>query len=170
MPWLMPAAGPDRDWFAATIDRLAEDHDAPRFQPHVTVAVTFDAAEDAAAQTVALLAAEVPPVDLTFDAIGHEAAYFRALYLRAMPARQLLVLQQAAQRAWALDPLVHVPHLSLLYSDLAEEHKRPIIDSLDISLPLTVRFDAVELWARDSQGVPGWYRTVRMPLSGVPAP
>jgi 2'-5' RNA ligase len=170
MPWLVPAAGRDRDWFAATIDRLAAEHGAPRFQPHVTVAVTFDAVEDAAAQALALLVAEVPPVDLTFDAIGHEATYFRALYLRAMPARQLLALQQAAQRTWALAPFVHVPHLSLLYSDLAEEHKRPIIDSLDISLPLTIRFDAVELWARDPRGVRSWYRTGRIPLSGVPAP
>jgi hypothetical protein len=86
----------------------------------------------------------VPPIDQTFDTIGNEATYFRALYLRAMPDRQLLALQQAGQRAWTLDPLLHTLHLSLLYSDIAEEKRRSIIESLDISLPLTVRFDAVK--------------------------
>jgi hypothetical protein len=41
MPWLTPAPGPARDQLAATIGRLAAEHDAPRFQPHVTVLVTY---------------------------------------------------------------------------------------------------------------------------------
>lgn len=43
MAWLTPAAGPARDRLTALIGRLAAEHDAPRFQPHVTVLVTFDA-------------------------------------------------------------------------------------------------------------------------------
>ena len=40
MTWLTPAAGPAHDELTATIDRLAAELDAPRFQPHVTVLVT----------------------------------------------------------------------------------------------------------------------------------
>lgn len=165
MTWLVPAAGRGRDRLAATIDRLAAEHDGPQFQPHVTVAATFEGAKNAATQTLKFMVADLPPVDLTFVGIGHEQAYFRALYLQAAPSAQLSALQEAAQRGWAVGRLPHVPHLSLLYADITEERKGPIIDSLDITVPLIVRFDAVELWARDPRGVRSWYRSVRVPLA-----
>jgi 2'-5' RNA ligase len=168
MTWLVPASGPERDRLAATIDKLAVEHGGPRFQPHVTVVATFDSAKDVAAQTLSSLVAGVPPVELTLVTIGHEQTYFRSLYLSAAPSAQLQELQRAGERAWGLAPLPHVPHLSLLYSDMTEERKRPIIGGLDIALPLTVRFDAVELWVRERQGVRSWYRAVQVPLPGPP--
>ena len=168
MTWLTPASGPTRDQLAATIDRLAAEHNAPRFQPHVTALVTFDTAENEATQTLASLVADVPPFDLTFTAIGHEQTYFRSLYLRAAPSAQLQALQEAGQRAFALDRLPPAPHLSLLYSDITGERKRPIIHTLSVTLPLTVCFDAVELWGRHPQGVPSWYRAARVPLPDRP--
>jgi 2'-5' RNA ligase superfamily len=170
MTWLMPASGMTRDQFAATINRLAADHDAPRFQPHVTVLVTLDAACDAAARKLASLIALMPPVELTFTAIGHEQTYFRSLYLHAAPSMQLQALQEAGRQAFALDRLPPAPHLSLLYSDMAEDRKRPIIADLGLSLPLTCCFDAIELWGRDPRGVRGWYRAARVPLSGASRP
>jgi len=169
MTWLTPAAGPTRDELTAAIDRLAAELDAPRFQPHVTVLVTLDTAKDAAARTLTSLVAEVPPLKLTFTTIGHDETYFRSLYLHAAPSAQFQALQKAGQRAFALDRLPPAPHhLSLLYSDLTEGHKRPIIDNLSVSLPLTVCFDAVELWGRGSRGVRSWYRAARIPLPGAP--
>jgi 2'-5' RNA ligase len=168
MTWLVPTAGPTRDQLVATIDRLAAEHDAPRFQPHVTVLVTFDAAEDEAARTLTSLVADVSPVELTFTAIGHEQTYFRSLYLRTEPSAQLQALQEAGQRAFALRRLPPAPHLSLLYSDLSEEHKRPIIHTLGVTLPLTVGFDAIELWGRDYREVRNWYHIARVPLPGMP--
>jgi hypothetical protein len=41
-----------------------------------------------------------------------------------------------------------------------------IDDRIGIRLPLTVSFDAVELWARDPCGVRSWYRVARAHLSG----
>jgi len=166
MTWLVPAVGPVRDRLLATIDRLAAGHDAPRFQPHVTLVPTFDAAEDAAAQALKPLVTGMQPFDLTFAALGHEQTYFRSLYLLAEPSAPLMALRGAGQRAWALGPSPYVPHLSLLYSDLTEEQKRPIIDSIDIPVPLTVRFDAVELWARDHPEVRSWYRVARVSFRG----
>jgi hypothetical protein len=170
MTWLMPASGMTRDQLAGTIDRLATDHDAPRFQPHVTVLVTLDAACDTAARKLASLVARMPPVELTFTAIGHELTYFRSLYLHAAPSMQLQALQEAARQAFALDRLPPAPHLSLLYSDMTEVHKRSIIADLGLSLPLTCCFDAIELWGRDPQGVRSWYRAARVPLSEAPRP
>jgi 2'-5' RNA ligase len=92
MTWLVPTAGPVRDHLLATIDRLAAEHDAPRLQPHVTLAATFDSPEDAAAQTLKAVTAAMSPVDVTFTAIGHDQTYFRSLYLLPEPSAQLTAL------------------------------------------------------------------------------
>jgi hypothetical protein len=54
----------------------------------------------------------------------------------------------------------------LLYADIAEEHKRPIIDALGIHLPLTIRIETAELWADHPAGVPSWRRLARVPFPG----
>ncbi len=168
MAWLVPAAGPTRDHLAATINMLAAEHDAPRFEPHVTMAGLFHSGKQAAVQTLSSLAAGTRPFEVRFVAAGYEQAYFRALYLRAQPSARLTALHKAARAAWALEPRPYMPHLSLLYADIAKEHKRAIIDALDIQLPLTIRIDAAELWADHRAGVPGWHRVARVPFSGHP--
>jgi 2'-5' RNA ligase len=166
MAWLVPAAGPARDRLAATIGALAAAHGAPRFEPHVTMAGLFHSGEPAAARTLTSLAADVRPFAVRFAAIGYEQAYFRALYLRAEPSRQLTALHETARAAWALDARPYLPHLSLLYANLAEQRKPAIIDALGIQLPLTIRINAAELWADHEAGVPGWRRVARIPFSG----
>ena len=165
MAWLMPAAGPVRDHLAATIDRLAAEHNAPRFEPHVTMAGMFHSGEEAAAQTLTSLAASARPFEVRFAATGYEQTYFRALYLRAEPAAQLTALHEAARAAWALESRPYMPHLSLLYANIAEEHKRAIIDALGIQLPLTIRIETAELWADHPAGVPSWHRLARVSFS-----
>jgi 2'-5' RNA ligase len=165
MAWLMPAAGPVRDHLAATIDRLAAEHNAPRFEPHVTMAGLFHSSQQAAAQTLTSLAAGARPFEIRFAATGYESAYFRALYLRAEPSPQLTALHEAARAAWALEPRPYTPHLSLLYADIAEEQKRAIIDALGIQLPLTIRIETAELWANHPAGVRSWHRLARVPFS-----
>ena len=165
MAWLMPAAGPVRDHLAATIDRLAAEHDAPRFEPHVTMAGLFHSGQQAAVQTLTSLAAGVRPFEIRFAATGYEQAYFRALYLRAQPSPQLTALHEAARTAWALESHPYTPHLSLLYADIAEEQQRAIIDALGIQLPLTIRIETAELWANHPAGVRSWHRLARVPFS-----
>jgi 2'-5' RNA ligase len=164
MAWLVPAAGPARDRLAATIGALAAEHGAPRFDPHVTMAGRFHSDQEAAVQALASLVAGVHPFEVRFAAAGSEQACFRALYLRAEPSPQLTALHEAARTAWALDVRPYMPHLSLLYANLAEERKRAIIDALGIQLPLTIPINAAELWADHPAGVPGWQRVARIPL------
>jgi hypothetical protein len=104
--------------------------------------------------------------EVTFPGFGHEQTYFRSLYLRAAPAAPLTAAHEAGLRGWALQAPPYMPHLSLLYSDLTPEQKEPMLAAIDIPLPLTVRFDAAELWIHDQQGVSGWHRAARVPLDG----
>ena len=165
MAWLVPAAGPVRHQLTVTIAALAAKHGAPRFEPHVTMAGLFHSGEEAAIRALTSLTAGVRPFEVKFAAAEYEEAYFRALYLRAEPVPQLTALHEAAQVAWALDIRPYLPHLSLLYADIAEARKRAIIATLGIQLPLTVRINAAELWADHPAGVPGWHRVARVPFS-----
>lgn len=166
MPWLAPAAGPGRDYLAVVIGRLAAACGAPRFEPHVTMAGTVHADQAAAARTLQALVSGVASFRVTFTGVGHEQDYFRSVYLSAEPSARLTALHQAAERAWRLEPRPYRPHLSLLYSGLTEEQKRPVIESLDVPLPLTIRIAAAELWAGDHEDVRGWRRVARVPLVG----
>lgn len=161
MTWLVPAVGPERDDLVATMDRLAAQHDAARFEPHVTLVPNVESGEEAAAATLTSLAAAMTPIDLNFASLGVEDTYFRALYLVPEPSEQLVALHQAVQRLWSLDPWPFRPHLSVLYSGISEECKRPMIDSISIGLPLTIRFDAIELWAATPE-VCDWYRVAKI--------
>jgi len=165
MAWLVPAAGPACDQLTATIGTLAAKHGAPRFKPHVTMAGLFHSGEEAAIRALTSLTAGVRPFEVKFAAAEYEDVYFRALYLRAEPAPLLTALHEAAQVAWALDIRPYLPHLSLLYADIAEARKRAIIATLGIQLPLTMRINAAELWADHPAGVPGWHRVARVPFS-----
>jgi 2'-5' RNA ligase len=165
MTWLVPAAGPERTTLAEVIGRLAEKHGGPVFAPHITITPTIDSDPDEATSALEQITARIAPFDVSLDAVGHEPAYYRALYLRAVPCPQLTELNQAARQAWELDPAVpYVPHLSLLYSDIPDERKDPIIAEIGLRLPAAVHIDAAELWAVGEAGVLGWRRVARVPL------
>ena len=164
MTWLVPAVGSERDDLVATMDRLAAQHDAARFEPHVTLVPNVELVEEAAAEALTSLAAAMTPIDLNFASLGHEETYFRALYLVPEPSEQLVALHQAVQRLWPLHPWQFRPHLSVLYSEINEECKRSMIDSISIGLPLTIRFDAIELWAATPE-VRDWYRVAKIPFT-----
>ncbi len=168
MTWLVPAAGPERAALAQVISRLAKEHGGPVFAPHITITPTIDTGPGEATSILELITARVSPFEVSLDSVGHEPAYYRALYLRATPCPQLTELNQAARHAWDLDPAPsYVPHLSLLYSDIPDERKDPIVAEVGLRLPVVVRIDAAELWAVGEAGVPGWRRVARIPLPPV---
>jgi len=166
MSWLVPAAGSVRDRLAGVIARLAAEHAAPMFAPHVTLAGVVESPADAAARVLGRLVAGVPPFELRLTAVGYEPEFFRSLYLRAEPDAVLTALHEAAGRAWALDPAPYRPHLSLLYSRLPEERKPAIAGALGLALPVTIRIDAAEVWADFRDDVTRWRRVARVDLAG----
>ncbi len=166
MSWLVPAAGPARDRLAGVIARLAAEHAAPVFAPHVTMAGVVECSPDEAALVLGRLVAGVPPFEVTLTGVGYEPEFFRSLYLRAEPPAVLTALHEAGERAWDLNPAPYRPHLSLLYSRLPEERKPAIADALGLALPVTIRIDAAEIWADYRDEVTCWRRVARVPLEG----
>jgi len=164
MSWLVPSAGAARDRLAGIIARLAAEHAAPVFAPHVTMAGVAESSPDAAALVLERLVAGVPPFEVALTGVGYEPEFFRSLYLRAEPHSVLTALHEAGERAWGLDSAPYRPHLSLLYSRLPEERKPAIAGGLGLALPVTIRVDAAEIWADFRDDVARWRRVARVPL------
>jgi 2'-5' RNA ligase len=167
MTWLVPTTGPVRDRLTGVIARLAAEHAAPVFAPHVTMAGVVESPADAAARVLGRLAAGVPPFEVRLTAVGYEPEFFRSMYLRAEPHAVLTALHEAAGQAWGLEPGPRYrPHLSLLYSRLPEERKPAIAAALGLALPVTIRIDAAEVWADFRDDVTRWRRVARVDLAG----
>ena len=166
MTWFVPAPGAERDLLITTIGTLAATCASSPFPPHVTIVPMYDSDTAAALRTLESLTAGQRPFDVTFEALGQEQTYFRSLYLRAAPSEPLTTAHAAGLRAWALEDPPYMPHLSLLYRDLTPEQKVPLLAAVRIPLPLTVRFDAAELWIHGQRGVSAWRPAARVPLDG----
>jgi 2'-5' RNA ligase len=164
MTWIAPAARPERDRLVASIKRLAAHHGATTYAPHVTLVPNIESDEAGAEEALASAVTATTPIDLTFASVGHEQTYFRALYLVPQPSERLVALHHVIRHLWSFGPMQFQPHLSLLYSDVGEQHKGPLIDETGAWLPLTVRFDAIELWAATAR-VSDWHRVARVPLT-----
>ena len=168
MSWLVPAAGPVRDRLAGVIARLAAEHAAPVFAPHVTMAGVVECV--AGRGRAGARAAGGGGAAVRGDA-DRESGMSRSSSARCTcgpnPMPVLTALHEAGERAWELDPAPYRPHLSLLYSQLPEERKPAIADALGLALPVTIRIDAAEVWADFRDDVTRWRRVARVRSGGL---
>jgi 2'-5' RNA ligase len=166
MTWLVPAAGPERDRLAAVISGLAAEHEAPVFEPHVTLTDPVESDELSVLSVLQPMLSGRAPIEVTLSEFGHEQVFFRSLYLSVEPSEPLTALNDAARQGWEQILPPYRPHLSLLYADLPADGKDAIAGGLDLDLPMTIRLDAVELWADDDKGVASWRRIARLLFPG----
>ncbi|MFN2476508.1 MAG: hypothetical protein ABR526_09255 [Chthoniobacterales bacterium] len=139
--WLMPAAS-EREFFRLLVGRLAEEHDAPLFEPHVTLAAgDFD--EQRALRLLDEIS--VAPLQLGVHAIRFSDAFTKTVFVQFYPYTAATDLSAtiaplAADRAgYHFDP-----HLSLIYKAMPEEQKKTI--ALDLHVPFAeVTFDSIRV-------------------------
>jgi 2'-5' RNA ligase len=164
--WLEPAPSDAERQLRSLIQRLAREHQTPHFPPHVTIVSGFNADEGESRVRLREAADLLPAQELVFTNFGHEQVFYRSLYLITTPTARLQAAHDRAATLWAVEGDPYMPHLSLQYSYFTNDHKRIIIDSLDIDLPVQVRFDRLTLWCTDSElDVTRWFQVDEMPLT-----
>lgn len=129
--WLVPTPK-DSAYLQAIIDPLADKYQAPRFSPHVTVAGRLQVSDDYQS-SLAALAAATPVLQLDNQGLEHSAALFRTVYIRTSLADPLVALRQRVYELWpenAIKPFM--PHISLIYKELAPLERQIIIQALRI--------------------------------------
>lgn len=129
--WLLPAAA-ERQVLRELVARLAQECDAPVFEPHLTLG----------RGTPALLEkVRSKPLHLRVAGIDRSARYTKTLFVRLEESGAL----GALRRSFTCDPgPTYDPHISLLYCSLPEIRRAELARS--IVLPFaSIVFDAVAL-------------------------
>jgi hypothetical protein len=152
------------------INDLARRHDAPVFEPHVTIHVGADragAAEDALEDA----ACECKPIGLTPLGIDQSDEFIKTLFVQFAVSVELRKINDIIRDA-ANDSSHYQlkPHLSLLYKNLAAATRRELAASINVPL-FEVTFDAIKAVrcvspAQSRTDVEAWRVLAAAPLSG----
>jgi 2'-5' RNA ligase len=140
--WLIPSE-PAHSFFQRTINDLAHRHDAPIFEPHVTIHVGADRA-DAAKNALGDVARECKLIGLTPLAIDQSEEFIKTLFVQFALSAELRKINDTIREA-ANDSSQYElnPHLGLLYKSLAAPIRRELAASINVPLS-EVTFDAIK--------------------------
>lgn len=126
--WLVPAE-PARVVFRETIRRLATEHDAPLFVPHLTLGSGTPAQ---------LSQISAGPITLPVLGLNTSDSFTKTLFARFQPTPPLVQLRHSL----GMEADGYDPHLSLLYCELPDRIKSDLAAALPLPFP-TVIFNAV---------------------------
>jgi hypothetical protein len=138
--WLIPAE-PKRELFRELIRILAEQFDAPRFEPHLTLLVT---AEDRRVPKQILEQIDASSIQLRLRKISFSSKFTKTLFVRFKSNNALKNLIVDLRRASkARGKFVRDPHVSLLYKEIPVAVKKEL--AATIRLPFNeVVFDSMK--------------------------
>ncbi|MBX6326878.1 MAG: hypothetical protein IRY93_12680 [Chthoniobacterales bacterium] len=140
--WLIPAE-PAHRYFRRLICDLACRHDAPLFEPHLTLHVGASCA-DVAERALSAAARTCERVRLNALAIKHSGEFTKTLFVQFELSKKLSRLNEIIRSA-AGDPFRYElkPHLSLLYKKAPLSTR--LLHARSIELPFsTVIFDSLK--------------------------
>lgn len=153
--------------FAELITRLSARLGTPVFEPHITLA-GIAATEADGLERGAHLARALAPITVTLTDIAYSTEYFRCLYVRALPDQALAEAYRRACATFGITPGEFMPHLSLVYGNVAAADKERII--AEIGRRLDIQFTVERLALYLPEGRPEtWRRVGDFPLARAEA-
>jgi hypothetical protein len=127
--WLMPA-GSAFDFFRSMIKRLATEHDAPIFEPHLTLGP---------GSVEQMEHVRTSPLVLRLLGVGWSEQFTKTLFVSFELAPELAQLRDSlGMEAAGFDP-----HLSLLYKEMPLADKKQLACSISLSFA-SATFAAIE--------------------------
>ena len=168
--WLLPIQA-DADWLGDRIRQLARRHDAPDFDPHITLHVGRCTRRADIETVLRQLAGRWTALRLAASHTGHSATFYKAVYvdiagdrldgarlgdMRRHLVHELLAAElrvnegsigaasapQPADIDAALAPYEFLPHVSLLYGDLPQPLRLELASQNDLQ-GRSIAFDRV---------------------------
>ena len=140
--WLIPAE-PARSFFRAVINDLAHQHDAPVFEPHVTVFVGTNRV-GAAERALSQVAREWKSIELETLGIDQSDEFIKTLFVQfALNRRLRQINEMICEAAKDLSHYQLKPHLSLLYKTMPPAARRELTASINVPYS-DVSFDTMK--------------------------
>jgi len=149
--WLIPSM-PFHTMLQAHIDKLAKAHEAPSFEPHVTLFCGGTNDIEKTKESLEILFKKQPKIGLTAASIDASEQYYKTLYVQFKSDDTVTKLSQAVKEK--IDPNSDYtinPHMSLLYKDMHLEQKTKLTEKvwpkiLDcIPADRILNFDSIKL-------------------------
>ena len=165
--WLLPHTDKHKE-LAQLMFKLSQEHDGPRFSPHITLLSGVYGSEKELITKTSELAAKINALSVKTNAVETQDNYYKGLYLKIVETKPLLESRQQAESLfhahalnergtpWPADEFM--PHLSLLYGSQPELVKKQIKASLKDKPSLDLLIDRVALVSTD--GPPEKWTTV----------
>jgi 2'-5' RNA ligase len=166
--WVKPDGEAHRR-FASLIVRLAQEMNAPVFEPHMTLLGNLGGEEEELVGRTTQLAAALKPFEVALGTPDCRDTYFQCVFLHAADTPLLLDAHRLARRLFDHAPLAsYMPHLSLLYGLYPVERKRMVIARLPGDLPQSIHVEAVSLIRTDSDDPKDWHEMSAAKLGAAP--
>ena len=165
--WLMPASEAYGLLFA-TIAELSVKHDAPRFEPHVTLLGDLPGSEQDIVAKMSLLARQLDSYDIHLTDPAHDDQYFRCLYLNVQETALVMEANANAKAIFSqaeANDIPYRPHLSLLYGNYSISLKTQIIATLPSFQGLSFAVTSLRLVRAESTNPKDWHKIAEFALT-----
>lgn len=158
--WLAPS-GATHAALATVIRNLAQEFDAPVFEPHVTLLANLSGREPELLQRADALARQLQPTRIVLTEPSFTDEFFQCLFMQVERTPDLMRLRTLAAAAFERDPHPYQPHLSLLYGSFASALKRAAIGRLPPEARTCFVAETLHLIRADSMAPQDWHHTAR---------
>lgn len=140
--WLIPAE-PAHSFFQEVINDLAHRYDAPAFEPHVTIHVGANRADEADS-AISQAPGVCELVKLKALEIDHSRQFIKTLFVQFALNKELQQLNEMIGNAAQNSSHYELkPHLSLLYKKIPAASRRELADSIKVPFSEVI-FDALK--------------------------
>ena len=156
--WLRPEPAAARH-LGCVIHDLARRYGSPVFPPHITLLGSIAGAESDILRAARQLARALPRFDVALGDIDYLPEYYRCLFIRVEPDEALLAANRRAKAEFErLADKAFMPHLSLLYAELDEDHKRDEAADLAGRYPARIEIEGLDVYT--TSGDPRHWRRI----------
>lgn len=159
--WLVPA---DQAPLDALIQELAQAHQGPRFDAHITLLGGLMGRGAELAKQLAPFVASHEPINLKARQLKMGASYMRSFYLAFDESTALNTLREQLVDLFGMNDLPPFePHLSLYYGNATPAQKTAMGEHIHKRIPTSILFS--QLWlVQTAVAVPDWCLIARMTL------
>lgn len=161
--WLKPS-GPAYDSIARVIRELAQQLDAPVFEPHVTLLGNLRGTEQEHRRRCQTLASGLQPLEIVLTEPSYRDEYFQCVFMLVQQTPALMSANARAAQTFGQAQDVYLPHVSLLYGRWSEARKREIISRLPRDLRTSFETRSVHLIKACSPDPQSWQEIMAFPI------
>jgi 2'-5' RNA ligase len=167
--WIAPE-GKLGDMLQSTIEDLAHRNGGPLFSPHITLLTYLEGPEVELVSRTEQVASTQTPFELSLEKAEVSDTFFQCIYLRVAESAPLLDFRRKVARTFQRPEKPYMPHLSLLYGDLAKEQRDEVASNLPSSLLLQISISSVQLIKATSLKPSDWSCVAQFPLGSGARP